>query len=64
MGLRFDEVIAPRMIAMLRPQPDARSVVKPEPASWPLFLRYFQPLTAPYPLDPITSDLPAGTGQQ
>jgi hypothetical protein len=52
------------MIAMLRPQPDARSVVKPEPASWPLFLRYFQPLTAPYPLDPITSDLPAGTGQQ
>ena len=64
MGLRFDEVVTPDMIAMLRPQPDAGSVVEPEPASWPLLPGYFQPLTAPDPLDAITSDLPAGVGKQ
>ena len=64
MGLGFDEVVAPDMIAMLRSQPDAGSVVEPEPASWPMLPGYFQPLTAPDPLNPITTDLPASIGKQ
>jgi hypothetical protein len=63
-GLRLDEVVTPNMIAMLWSQPDAGSVVEPEPASRLLLPGYFQPLTAPDPLDAITSDLPAGVGQQ
>jgi hypothetical protein len=35
------------MIATLWPQPDAGSIVEPEPASGSLFLGYFEPLTAP-----------------
>ena len=31
-GVILDEVIGPDMIALLRPQPDARSVGQPEPA--------------------------------
>jgi hypothetical protein len=63
-GLRLNEVVAPDMVAVLRSQPDARSVVEPEAAAWPLLPGYFQPLTAPDPLDPITSDLPASIGEQ
>ena len=37
MGLRLDEVVAPDMVAMLRSQPDAGSVVEPQPAARPLF---------------------------
>ena len=47
------------MIAPLRSQPDAGSIVEPEPASLPLFLGYFKPLTAPDPLHPITANIPA-----
>jgi hypothetical protein len=63
-GLRLDEVVAPDMVAMLRPQTDARSVVEPEPAARPMLPGYFQPLMTPDPLDPITSDPPAGLDQQ
>ena len=52
------------MVAMLRSQPDARSVVQPEPATRPLLPGYLQPLTTPDPLDTITADLPAGLGKQ
>jgi hypothetical protein len=41
MGLGFDEVVTPHMVAMLRPQTDAGSVVEPQPAPWPLFPWYF-----------------------
>jgi len=41
MGLRLDEVVAPDMVAMLRSQPDAGSVVEPQPAARPLFPGYF-----------------------
>ncbi len=63
MRLGFDEVIAPDMVAMLRSQPDAGPVIEPESSSRPLFSGYFQPLTAPDPLNPITPDLPAGIGK-
>ena len=41
------KVIAPHMIAMLRPEPDARSIVQPEPPFLWLFHRHFQPLSSP-----------------
>lgn len=63
-GLRLNEVVAPYMIAMLRSQPDAGSVVEPEPAPRPLLPRYFQPLTAPDPLNAVTADLPARLAKQ
>lgn len=40
-GLRLDEVVAPDMIAMLRPQTDAGSVVEPEPPPRLLLPGYF-----------------------
>lgn len=64
MGLRLDKVVAPDMIAMLRPEPDAGSVVQPEPAARPVFPWYFQPLATPDPLDAITADPPTRLGQQ
>lgn len=64
MGLCLDKIVAPDMIAVLRPQPDAGSVIQPEPASRPLFPGHFQPLAAPDPLNAITADLPTRLGQQ
>jgi len=63
-GLGLNKVVGPDMIAPFRPQPDAGSIVEPEPASWPLFLGYFEPLTAPDPLHPIATDIPPGLVQQ
>ncbi len=60
----MNEVIAPDMVAVLRPQPDARSVVQPEPALLRLFCRYFQPLSPPQSLDTLVVDLPACVPQQ
>jgi hypothetical protein len=63
-GLGLHEVVGPDMIASFRPQPDAGSIVKPEPTSRPLLLGHFKPLTAPDPLHPITADVPPGFVQQ
>lgn len=41
MGLRFDEVVAPGMITSFRPQPDAGSIVEPEPTARLLVSGYF-----------------------
>jgi hypothetical protein len=64
MRLGLNEVIAPDMVSMLRSQPDAGPVVEPQTTPRLLFPGYFKPLTAPDPLDPITSDLPASIGEQ
>ena len=40
-GLRFDKVVAPDMIAMLRPQTDATAVIEPEPTARLLPSWYF-----------------------
>ena len=64
MGLGFDKVVAPDVIALPGPKPDARAVVQPKPASWPMFSGYFEPLTAPDPLHAITTDPPASLDQQ
>src|SRR5262245_12308730 len=42
-GAILDEVIGPDMIALLRPQPNARSVGQPEPAALGLLLGTFSP---------------------
>ena len=52
------------MIAVLRPQPDARSVGQPQPASFGLFIGDLQPLASPDALDPLVVDDPARLAQQ
>ena len=52
------------MVAMLRPQTDARSVVEPEPTLLRLLLRHLQPLPPPDPLDAFGVHHPAGIAQQ
>jgi hypothetical protein len=47
------------MIALLRPQPNARSVGQPEPAALGLPRGNLQPLTLPDTLDPLVVDCPA-----
>jgi hypothetical protein len=64
MGAVLDKVIGPDMIALLRPQPNARSVGQPEPAALGLLMRDLQPLTSPDTLDPLVVDCPACLAQQ
>jgi hypothetical protein len=63
-GAVLDEVVGPDMIAVLRPQPDARSVGQPEPAALGLLLGDLQPLASPDTLDPLVVDCPARLAQQ
>src|SRR5437867_8448904 len=53
MGAVLDKVVGPDMIAVLRPQADARSVGQPEPAALGLFMGDLQPLASPDTLDPL-----------
>ena len=64
MGAVLDEVVGPDMIAVLRPQPNARSVRQPEPAAFGLLMGDLQPLASPDPLDPLVVDYPARLAQQ
>jgi hypothetical protein len=52
------------MIAVLRPQADARSVCQPEPAALGLLRWDLQPLASPDTLDPLVVDCPAPLAQQ
>ena len=52
------------MIALLRAQPNARSVGQPEPAALGLLVGNLQPLTLPDTLDPLVVDYPARLPQQ
>jgi hypothetical protein len=63
-GAILDKVVGPDMIAVLRPQPDARSVGQPEPAALGLLMGNLQPLTLPDTLDPLVVDYPARLAQQ
>lgn len=62
-GAVLDEVIRPDVVGVFWPQPDARSVSKPEPPFLGLLLRHFQPLLPPDPLDPLLVHPPAGISQ-
>ena len=59
-----DEVVAPHMAAMLRPQPHARSIIEPETVTFRLFLWDIQPLTTPDAFDPLGIYRPTLTLQQ
>ena len=63
-GAVLDKIIGPDVITVLRPQPDARSVGQPEPASFGLFIGDLQPLASPDALDPLVVDYPARLAQQ
>jgi hypothetical protein len=63
-GTIFDEVVGPDVIAVFRPQPDARSVRQPEPAALGLLMGDLQPLALPDTLDPLVVDCPASLAQQ
>ena len=60
----LDEVVGPDVVAMLGPQPDARSVRQPEPSAFGLLPGDLQPLASPNPLDPLVVDEPACSAQQ
>src|SRR5262249_8488733 len=64
MGAVLDEVIGPDMIALLRAQPNARSVGQPESAAVGLLRWDLQPLASPDALDPLVVDYPARLPQQ
>jgi hypothetical protein len=61
---RADEIVAPHMVAMRRPEPHARTIVEPEPPSWLLLLRNLEPLATPDTLHPVFAHLPAGSLEQ
>src|ERR1019366_1404531 len=61
---RFHKIVAPHMIHPLRAQPHTRTIVQPQPPSWPLFLRHLQPFTSPDPLHSILPHLPPRALQQ
>jgi hypothetical protein len=63
-GTVLDKAVGPDMIAVLRPQPNARSVGQPEPAALGLLMGNLQPLTLPDTLDPLVVDCPARRAQQ
>ena len=55
----LDEVVGPHVIAVLRPQADARTISQPQPAAFWLLGGNLQPLAPPDPLDPLVIDDPA-----
>ena len=60
----LDEVVGPNVVAVLRPQAEARAIRQPQTAAFGLLFRDLQPLTSPDPLDPLVIDEPAGIPQQ
>jgi hypothetical protein len=63
-GAVLNKVVGPDVIAVLPPQPDARFVRQPKPASFGLLIGDLQPLASPDALDPLVVDEPAGLAQQ
>ena len=63
-GAVLDEVIGPDVIAVLGTQPDARSVIEPQPAALGLLPWNLQSFAQPDPFDPFVVDQPARVPQQ
>src|SRR4029453_19084018 len=61
---RFDEIVAPDVIAMLRPQSNAGAVVKPQPNAWLVLGGLFQSFPPPGALHSVLSHFPSGRLQQ
>ena len=51
-GAIRNEVVGPNIVPDSWPQPDTRPIIQPQPATFRLLLRYFQPFTTPDPLHP------------
>ncbi len=64
MGPGTDKVARPDMIAMLRTQPNTRSIIEPQSPSWLLLLWNLQPFATPDTLNSILAYWPAGALQQ
>jgi hypothetical protein len=64
MGAVLDKVVGPDVIAVLWPQPDARSVIEPQPPAFRLPPWNLQPLAPPEALDPLVIDLPPRPAQE
>jgi len=64
MGSALDEVVCPDMARIFRAQPDARSIIQPQPAALRLPLRHLQTLSPPDALDPFAVHRPPGRAQQ
>ncbi len=60
----MQQVIRPNMVAMFRPQADARPIIEPEPSLLWLFHWHFKPLSPPQPFDTFVAHLPACVSQQ
>jgi hypothetical protein len=53
------EIIRPDMVRPLGTQPNARTVIEPQPLAFGLFGWNFQPFAPPDPFYPLIIDLPA-----
>ena len=60
----LDEVVGPDVLAVLRPQADARPVREPKTASFGLLVGDLQSLAPPDPFHPAVDDRPASLAQQ
>ena len=61
---RAHEVIGPDVILVQRPEPDARTIVEPQPAPFRLPSRHLEPLLSPDPLHALVIYSPALDTQQ
>ncbi len=59
-----DKVVGPNMVAVLGPEPDARTVMEPEPSPLGLLARYFEPFTAPDSFYTLVVHVPALVPEQ
>ena len=62
-GSVLDKVIGPDVIGVLGPQPDAGSVIEPEPPAFGLLWWNLEPLSPPDPLHPLVVHHPSGAMQ-
>jgi hypothetical protein len=63
-GSGLHEIIAPDMLRKERFQPDYRTIIEPQSSPFGLFLRDFQPFSAPDPLHSLVIDNPTFVSQQ
>ena len=63
-GSSLHEIITPDMLREVRLQPDNRTIIEPQSPAFGLFLRDFQPFSAPDPLHSLVIDDPAFVSQQ
>ena len=63
-GPAMDKIIGPDMVAVFQSQPDAGSVIQPEPSLFRLLRWHFEPLPSLQPFDALVVHLPAVDGMR